>query len=186
MGYAGQIEQVYTPEQVDKALMALISFGSSTTAASAVEETFGFSIPPSTLRSWKYVHAERYQELVRLHGEELERKTVDAKRALLPLLEHGIALGVEKTVEELEAGDAKDPSASARNLAVVSGIQTRDLMLLTDRPTERREVTSPEDLYRKLSAILGGEEEEIPEAEVVSEDSGEAVAVPAISRDPSS
>lgn len=179
MGAGQVVQQVYTPEQVDKALMAFVTFGSAKTAAAAVEEAFGFTVPPSTLRSWKYVHAERYAELVRLHGEELERKAVDAKRALLPLLEHGIAVGVEKTIDELEAGQAKDPSASARNLAVVSGIQTRDLMLLTDRPTERREVTSPEDLYRKLSAILGGEEEEIPDAEVVTEDSGEAVAVPA-------
>lgn len=181
-----EVQQVYSPEQVDQALMALISFGSSKIAAAAVEEAFGFTVPPTTLRGWRSIHHDRYQELLRIHGEELEQKAVAAKRALLPLLEHGIALGVEKTIDELDAGDAKDPSASARNLAVVSGIQTRDLMLLTDRPTDRREVTSPEDLYRQLAQVLKGEDEEIPEAEVVSEDSGEAVAVPATQRDTSS
>lgn len=169
---AGEIQRHdYTPAEIDQALMALISFGSSTKAAAALDEAFGFDVPPSTLRNWRYLHADRYHELLRQHGTELEQKAVDAKRALLPLLAEGIALGVNKTIDELEAGDAKDPSASARNLAVISGIETRDLMLLTDRPTERRDVVTPEDLYRKLREALSlpGEAEEIPDAEVVTE-----------------
>jgi hypothetical protein len=175
---AGMIERSYTPEQVERGLMALVVLGSSTRAHEALKEEFGLVIPAVTLRSWRKVHHDRYFEILRKHGPELEQKAVDTKRALLPLVAEGIALGVEKTIEELEAGEAKDPSASARNLAVISGIETRDLLTLTGRPTEIRRTLGLDDLYRKLRETLG--DEEIPDAEVVEEDSAEGPGLLAI------
>lgn len=176
---AATLTSKYSPEEVDKGLMAMIALGTSTRAHEALKEQFGLEIPADTLRSWRRTRHDRYFELLRLHGQELEQKAIDTKRALLPLVAEGIALGVEKTIEELEAGEAKDPSAYARNLAVVSGIETRDLLTLTGRPTEIRRTLGLEDLYRKLRETLG---EEIPDAEVVEDQEAEGPAVLAIQR----
>lgn len=179
------IQRSYSPEEVDKGLMALVTFGSSVRASNALEEQFDLVIPPQTLRRWRGLHHDRYFEFLKHHGTELEQKAVDTKRALLPLLAEGISLGVEKTIEELEAGEAKDPSASARNLAVISGIETRDLLTLTGRPTEIRRNLGLDELYRKLQDTLAidGEAEEIPVAEVVTAESAEGGVVVAIERD---
>lgn len=179
-----RIERTYTPEQVDQALMTMIAIGNSVKASEVIEETFGFEVPAETLRMWRRTRHERYFELVREHGSELERKAVDTKRALLPLLAEGISLGVEKTIDELEAGKAKDPSASARNLAVISGIETRDLLTLTGRPNEIRQTLSLDDLYRELRETLSidGEAEEIQDAEVVGNPSPEQECKPSEAR----
>jgi hypothetical protein len=162
-------ERTYTPEQVDQALMTLLAIGNSVKAAEVIEDQFGFEIPAKTLRDWRRTRHDRYFELARKHGEELETKAIDTKRALLPLLADGIALGVEKTIEELEAGDAKDPSASARNLAVISGIETRDLLTLTGRPNSISVSLTPEQMYQQLAELFEGTAEEIEDAEVVEE-----------------
>ena len=180
------VQRRYSPEEVDQALMTLIAVGTSTEAAKVIKQEFGFDVPADTLRYWRSSRRERYIELVRQHGAELEQRAVDTKRALLPLLAEGIALGVEKTIQELEDGEAKDPSASARNLAVISGIETRDLLTLTGRPSAITATASPEDLYRQLSSILKGEDEEIPDAEVVTDEVPEGAVVPAPHRAPTS
>lgn len=153
----------FSPQQVDAGLLALVQAGSAERASVLLEETQGYRIAPSTLNLWRSkMHRDRFFEIAREHAPEQEEQLIHAKRALLARLEEGKALGIEKAIEQLESGEAKDPSAIARNLAVVGGIDTRDYLLLTGRPTEVVEHHNADDLLRKIKEYVDSTAEEIP------------------------
>lgn len=158
----------YTPEQVEVGLTALVYCGGSYTRAGEVT-----GIPKDTLRHWRLTsHVEKYFQLAAEHAPEVERRIAQKKRDVLDRIEDGISLGVDKTIQELETGNAKDPSASTRNLAVVAGIHTRDLLTLTGRPSIITESRSADELLNRLQGLLGdvdGTAEHIEDAQLVEE-----------------
>ena len=72
-------------------------------------------------------------------------------------------ISVEKAREQLEAGEDRQPAASAQRLATVSGIATDKFLTLTGRPSQVTAATTVEEDLRFLRSRV------IPDAEVVEE-----------------
>jgi hypothetical protein len=66
----------------------------------------------------------------------------------------GILEAVEATREQIRAGEHKDPSTAARNLAVAAGVTTDKSLLLEGRPTEIHG-TDMESLMATMARALG-------------------------------
>ena len=159
----------YTHEQVDRGLLAVAACAGNSAEASRRLGDQGLEIPARTLRAWRCeTYPERYVELANAHGHEIEEILVARTREVSLKAAEAELLAIDKTVEELEAGNARDPSASARNLATVRGIGTDKLALLTGRPTHRVEQRTSDDIMdrlRKYGMVVDGTAEEIPPGE---------------------
>jgi len=82
---------------------------------------------------------------------------------------------LEAAVEQVEAGEAKDPATVARNAAVTKGINVNPVLKLTGRPTVITEYRNADDILDSLFKRLGIEEP-IVDADVVAAPSGPALA----------
>jgi hypothetical protein len=161
----------YTPEQVDRALLAYAVTGNYGTAADLVKQQ-GFTVPRSTLRHWvNKLHRDRYVELSNDHaGEYVEAMKADFRTI--------IARSNDATLEALETTQAnfsrlepRDQAGAARNIATVGAIAFDKLATLEGRPAAivNYEV-SADDLLLKVQKIMGADWQPEPvDAEIVDE-----------------
>jgi hypothetical protein len=75
--------------------------------------------------------------------------------------------GLEAAAEQLKTGDARDPSAVARNAAVVGGIGPQHLLPYTGRPSAIVQHDSAEAILKRLQQkhpgmFIEGTAEEVP------------------------
>jgi hypothetical protein len=161
----------YTEEHIRRGLLTLaIHAGNSEDAADTLKQA-GLTIPARTLRDWKQCqYPELYREIHDTHGHEIEQALVPELRDTAILAAHGTRRGVEKSIEQLESGQAKDPSTVARNLATVAGISIDKLYLATDRPgliTEHRDAAEIlRSLASKVPKAVEGTAVEITTSEI--------------------
>jgi hypothetical protein len=162
----------FNREQVDSALLAFAAAGENASQACRLLGEQGIEVKPATLRTWaEKRHRDRYLELCDQHSAVLDRVLVQRTRAIALRASEVERLAIDKTEEELNAGTAKDASASARNMAVVKGIATDKTLTLTGRPAQIVEHRDVSDLIAKLEklgivkrpqAAIDGEAEELP------------------------
>jgi hypothetical protein len=141
----------WTVEERDTALLVLAATGGNANRASKILRQQGITIAPRTLLSWKTIqHPDRYAELQAERMPEIE--AIATARMLETILKTQDAQdeAVDAAQAQVRAGDAKDPSAVARNLAVVLGINNQHRLALSGRPTSIVAHESGEDVLKRL------------------------------------
>lgn len=167
----------YTDTQIEEALLAVVMNGGSMKRGAELVE-----IPYDTVRDWMNLYAARYAELRREKGPELERRAVDGLLSFVSAAEDTKRLALEKTTEELEAGETKDPGATLRNVATAQGIAVTKIMELTGRPTANTTGRSAQELLAglaRLGAVINSTAEELPTQPALDSGVQETVAATA-------
>lgn len=147
-------ESAFTDAEIHACLMAAVAWGSNVSAATRALKAQGQRCPSSeTLGRWiNDAHAERYEELRERYRDQLEKKLVGDTCELITLAHQAQRLALEQTITALEAGEEKDPSRTAANLATVADKMTRDYLTMQGRPTAIREDRNLEEIMRSLAA----------------------------------
>lgn len=156
----------YSPEDVDRGLLALAIHGAATRAATALEQQ-GHHIPERTLADWRTRHADRYHEIANQHARRVEDVIVQQARdaALMAgALEQDLMHRLATKAGELEA---KDLANSVKNVTTTKGINVDKFLTLTGRPNHVTEHRNADELLRKLDALkvhaIQGEATEQPQ-----------------------
>jgi hypothetical protein len=162
--------KLYTPEEVDTALTALILLGDAGKASRSLKQE-GITIPERTLRRWPDKHADRMAQLQNgLAAQVAERVASRAEGIALRALD-----AQERLLDKLDAnmGELKpsDTAGALRNVAVVAALSVDKLSSpLRGRPTIIHAGTDDiHGLINKLALTLGFDvtstAEEIPDAQ---------------------
>jgi hypothetical protein len=147
-----RIERTYTPEQVDRALLELAITGSSVAARRRLAaQGLEVSDPhvarveagplPGPLHGDREPPRRKVEDVIVQQARELALKAAEVERKAL-----------DKQLKALD-GTVKDASASARNAAVVKGVNVDKLLTLSGRPSKVVEHRQADDLIRKLKTI---------------------------------
>lgn len=145
--------RTYSDHEIDQALIALYISGRNSQVASQRLREQGLVVNARTLRSWKDKHAERYLALAGEHGPRLEKELRAVSKQVALNAAEGAMEAVEAAREQIRNGEAKDPSTTARNLAVTQGIATDKTLLLEGRPTEIHGTDLPRLMERMRKAL---------------------------------
>jgi hypothetical protein len=158
------IRRTYTPEEVDVGLTTLALCGGDSKEAERRLEAAGSLIPSSTLRDWRTsVHPDRYVELCHLHAPEIEKRVIQRSQEIQQRALDVSLKAINAAEQQLDANEAKDPGALAKNLALTHGIITDKSLTLQGRPssivgtTDARELLA--EIRKDLGAIPGTAEE---------------------------
>jgi hypothetical protein len=166
----------YTPEEVEKALLALALVGGNSGEASRRLKGANIEISPRLLRLWRSgLHARRYAELAQEYAREVEETIVQEARETAILAAEVERLALAKTLEQLEAGEIRDAAAAARNAATVKGINVDKLLTLSGRPNQIIEQSNPDEILAHL--IRDGIFQLAGDAEPQQVASGEVLAI---------
>ena len=137
----------YTPEQVETALTAIATTGSMKEAAELT------GIPYTTVTTWRYKYADKYERIKEKRAPEIEQAVIRNLREIMARSGNAVLLSIDKAVEQLEAGDVKDAAAYARNLATTQAIAADKMLLLDGRPTSISEHRTVDDELRELERL---------------------------------
>jgi hypothetical protein len=138
-------------EERDTALLTLAACGGNSAKASAMLKQQGIGIQPRTLRKWRESQfAEHYIELAAGHGRAIEKVAEVKMRETILQAQDVQMQGLEAAAEQLKTGEARDPSAVARNAAVVGGIGLQHLLPYTGRPSAIVQHDSAEAILKRL------------------------------------
>lgn len=154
---AVDLERVYTDEEIDWALSALVAYAGDATAAVRYLDRVadGRSVPPpETLEDWSHgVHLERYEK-AREQWSGLREKALagDMRDAAVEAVK-AQRLAVKKAVEKLERDEDPFPASSAASLARVAQSNTDKMLALTGRPSTITEDRSTAEAVRSLVAL---------------------------------
>ena len=108
------------------------------------------------MRSWRdKIHAGRYAELEHQHAPEIERQMMSQSRAIATAANIATLEAIEASRKQVAAGEAKDPSTVARNLAVTMGVATDKSLILDGRPDRIIGSADIEGLMERMSRFLG-------------------------------
>ncbi len=156
----------YSEIDIEAALLAVVMQGGRVTRAAELT-----GINRDTLYRWANLeYNQRYSELRAEKGPELEQLAIQGLLEFVHKAESAKNLALEKTVQQLEAGEAKDPGATLRNIATAQGISVTKIMELSGRPTSTVIHQSPAELMARLAslgAVVDTTATEIPAATLV-------------------
>ena len=148
--------RTYTDAEVDTALLTLILSGRNSGVAARRLATEGIDVNPRTLRSWRdKVHAGRYAELEHQHAPEIEKQMMSQSRAIATAANIATLEAIEASRKQVAAGEAKDPSTVARNLAVTMGVATDKSLVLDGRPDRIIGSGDIQGLMERMAKFLG-------------------------------
>lgn len=147
-----RVYRKYTPADVDRGLLELAHVGNAAQASRNLQEQ-GLDIPGDTLRSWTRSHAERYSVIRTEVKEKAEEGLIHDFREIAQLAVQAERLALEKTIEQLEGDNAKDPSSAARNAATVKGITVANMLTLDGRPSVITQTRQASDIIAELVKI---------------------------------
>lgn len=143
----------FSEEDIRRCLLTLAKHAGNTVRAAAELTEGGTPISNETLRTWRDgKHAELYRHLHDQYGHEIEQALIPHYRELALTATEAAKLAVTKTIEQLEAGNCKDPAGTARNLSTTGAIAMDKLYLATDRPTEIHHNLTADELLDRLEA----------------------------------
>lgn len=158
-----------TAQERDVALLTLAAYGGNTARAARALKEQGITITARTLLNWRTTtHAERYVELSQQHAREIEGVAVVRMRETILQAADVQQQALEQASKQLQAGEARDPSAVARNAAVVAGINSQHNLTYTGRPNVITQHDSAEEILRRLHTRHPGMFVEAPPAWVDS------------------
>lgn len=143
---------VYPPATVDEALLELALSG-STERASLNLKARGVDVPGRTLRVWRQTKRDRLQEIQTQLAPQIEELIVSEARTSAMLAAEVEREALKQTLTQLKAGQAKDPSTSARNASTVKGINVDKMLTLSGRPSVIHETRQASDIIAELVKI---------------------------------
>lgn len=155
----------YDHDTVDMALLQLVlnDYNVSKTCRD-LEAHAGVKIPRKTLSQWRDRYPRRLQFHATQSARELEERIVTKQRAIASAALDVVHEAIEKEAVRVKAGDVRDMSAAARNMATTSAIATDKLLAMTGRPSaivqhERK----PEQIIERLKelGVVEGTAEEV-------------------------
>ena len=155
----------YDHDTVDMALLQLVLNDYNVTKTCRdLEAHAGVKIPRKTLSAWRDNYPRRLQFHATQSARELEERIVTKQRAIASAALDVVHEAIEKEAGRVKAGDVRDMSATARNLATTSAIATDKLLAMTGRPSaivqhERK----PEQIIERLKelGVVEGTAEEV-------------------------
>ena len=160
----------YSPAERRQALLVLALNGGNTKRAAEFLKDAGNPVPQQTLSYWTRKHADELEEVTREHAPKLEQAMAGQILRTALAAHEATLIAVEKAREQLEAGEAKDPSTAARNLGTTAGILSDKYLTLTGRPTQITEHRSADQILANIARQIGAVNStahEIPEAKQV-------------------
>lgn len=142
-------------EEIDQALMVLAYYGGNAEAARRAlaekEEWIGKIPDSSTLRAWRgRTYAARYIEIATRERPKIEKVALARMQETVLQAQEVQQLGLEAAIYQLKAGEARDPSAVAKNAAIVAGVNVDKLLTVSGRPTVITETHSVDDRIAAL------------------------------------
>ena len=159
------VSRDYDHDTVDMALLQLVlnDYNVSKTCRD-LEAHAGVKIPRKTLSQWRDRYPRRLQFHATHSARELEERIVTKQRAIASAALDVVHEAIEKEAVRVKAGDVRDMSAAARNMATTSAIATDKLLAMTGRPSaivqhERK----PEQIIERLKelGVVEGTAEEV-------------------------
>ena len=159
------VSRDYDHDTVDMALLQLVlnDYNVSKTCRD-LEAHAGVKIPRKTLSQWRDRYPRRLQFHATQSARELEERIVTKQRAIASAALDVVHEAIEKEAVRVKAGDVRDMSAAARNMATTSAIATDKLLAMTGRPSaivqhERK----PEQIIERLKelGVVEGTAEEV-------------------------
>lgn len=142
----------YSPEIIDQALLAL-AYTRRAKEAHEQLKIAGITPTPSidTLKRWRDEFAPRLAELTEKHGAEIEKHTVGNYLDVVAKAVAASSLLVDKTLEQAEAGNLRDPASSAQKMAITAGIFQDKILVIQGKPTSIVGHKSGEEALRTLA-----------------------------------
>jgi hypothetical protein len=142
----------YKQKEIVHVLTCVVAWGSIRAAVKQLNEEGDFaSLREPTVQGWvRGKHAELYDQIREKYMRQMERDLADRYRGVAAQAIDATEVGVRVAVEQLEAGNDRDPARSAANLAMVADKTLRDYSLLEGKPTEIRENRGLADVMRAL------------------------------------
>jgi hypothetical protein len=119
---------------VDIGLTALALAGNNSRLASEQLAAAGYDVPDSTLRAWRLKHPDRYLELCTEHAPEIKQRVIQASQEIQQRALAATLKAINAAEQQLDDGETKDPSATAKNLALTHGIVTDKSQILQGLP----------------------------------------------------
>lgn len=168
------VPRKYSAGQVDTILLTVAVHGGNAARAAVQLKDDGIHISGRHVARIKAAHATRYQELVKEHQQLLDDTLKHRARDIALRASESSIKAIEATDQQLDAGEHKDPSTAARNLATTFGIYLDKYRVLDDKPnhiTEHRDIA---DILRALQdkvpgAVIDTDAENITDAQLTSE-----------------
>lgn len=156
----------YSPEEIDRGLLALALAGGNAMRASRELEALGHPVPWRTLYNWRDKHAQRLSELRTEHAPKIEALIVREARDSALLAAQVEQAGLARLQDNIDDIDLKDLSKTVKDASVSKAVNVDQVLKLEGRPTQIVENRQASDLIRKLRAsgamdAIDGEAEEI-------------------------
>jgi hypothetical protein len=152
----GAVRRTYTPEQVDTALTVLALCGGDSKEAERRLEAAGDPIPSSTLRDWRtHTHADRYIVICQERAPEIEKRTIQRSQEIELRALSVAEQALNAASDQLDAGEAKDPGATAKNVATAYGILTQNSLVRQGKPNTIISNQDARDLLDDIRRDLG-------------------------------
>jgi hypothetical protein len=146
----------YTPADVDTALLVLALTGHNSVETARRLKSQGLNVNARTLRAWRTgIHSKRYAEIQRDHAPRIEAEMIGTAREIVLAANAATLEAIEATRDQVQDGEAKDPSAVARNLQTVAGIATDKALLTEGRPTVITGGDDVQALLARMNRLLG-------------------------------
>ena len=153
---AGRQLRRYSPEEIDLGLRTLALEGGNSQAAHERLKEGGLDIPSVTLRDWRNTsRVERYQDICVQVAPEIERVVVQRSAEIQRRALDVSLKAIDAAEQQITNGEAKDPSATAKNLALTHGIITDKTLILQGRPTNIDLTLDARDLIAEIRKDLG-------------------------------
>jgi predicted nucleic acid-binding protein len=140
-------------DQVDACLLALALNGGAIARTVRQMKGQGIKVSADQLADWRDKFPKRYSWHHTENSRRLEDDIVAGQRELIAAAVEAAKDAIAVEAKRIAAGDVKDASATARNLATVAGIGTTKILELTGRPTQITEVRKPEQIIAQLKQI---------------------------------
>ena len=140
-------------DQVDACLLALALNAGAIARTVREMKGQGIKVSERQLGEWRDKFPKRYSWHHTENAKRLEDDIVTGQRELIAAAVEAARAAIAVEGERIAAGEVKDASATARNLATVAGIGTTKILELTGRPTQITEVRKPEQILEQLKTI---------------------------------
>jgi hypothetical protein len=134
----------HSPHDRERGLTALAIEGSSRRAS----QLTGYS--DRTIRDWAQTYPEQYAQIKERRAALIDQACIEEFRQIVLNGTRATQSAIAAAQEDLDAGNTRDPAATARNLATASAIAADKIALMEGRPTQIIEHRSSDDVLRDL------------------------------------
>lgn len=145
----------HTPETKRTALATLVRSGDNAAEACRRLAANNITVPERTLRHWAITEPDLLQEIRYQLQPELEKLIIQDSVETELLLLHTTRKAAHQASQQLDDGQAKNPSGVAKDLAIAYGVLTNNNQLRQNKPTQIVQDQGARELIAEIRASLG-------------------------------